>query len=122
MSHRITKTFRIEAAHFLPTAPEGHKCRRMHGHSFVVRVHVAGTLDASGWVVDYGVISRLFEPLYEQLDHRLLNDVPGLENPTSEHLATWVYDRLSNTLDGLWGVEVDETCTSSCLYAPSANG
>lgn len=118
MNHRITKTFRIEAAHFLPAAPEGHKCRRMHGHSFVVRIHVVGPLDASGWVVDFGVIARTFSPLHDALDHQLLNDVPGLENPTSELLAAWIYDRLCETLEGLWGVEVEETCTSSCLYAP----
>lgn len=113
----IFKEFRIEAAHLLPNVPEGHKCRRLHGHSFLIGVHVSGEVgEASGWVCDFADLSAAFTPLFDQLDHRYLNEVPGLENPTSEHLARWVWDRLAPELPGLSRVVVHETCTSGCEY------
>ncbi len=113
----IFKEFRIEAAHLLPNVPEGHKCRRLHGHSFLIGVHVAGEVGPeSGWVCDFADLSAAFAPLFDQLDHRFLNEVPGLENPTSEHLARWVWDRLAPELPGLSRVVVHETCTSGCEY------
>jgi 6-pyruvoyltetrahydropterin/6-carboxytetrahydropterin synthase len=116
----IFKEFRIEAAHHLPNVPEDHKCRRLHGHSFRISVHVEGPVGAStGWVRDFAEISAAVEPLVEQLDHRYLNEVPGLENPTSEHLAEWVWDRLLPALPELSRVVVHETCTSGCEYRGS---
>lgn len=113
----IYKQFQIEAAHLLPNVPPDHKCRRLHGHSFQIEVHVAGDLDpALGWVMDYADIKVAFQPLFDQLDHRYLNDIEGLENPTSENLAIWVWDRLIDPLPSLTKVVVKETCTSGCTY------
>jgi 6-pyruvoyltetrahydropterin/6-carboxytetrahydropterin synthase len=117
MRIRLAKSFSFEAAHFLPSFPEGHKCRRMHGHSFKVDVVVEGPLDpARGYLVDYGDIKRAVAPLHDELDHRLLNELPGLANPTSEMLAVWVWDRLRPVLPMLAEVIVHETCTSRCEY------
>ncbi len=113
----LTKTFTFEAAHRLPQVPEGHKCARLHGHSFSVSVYVAGPVDEnSGWVVDFGDIKAAMAPVLDQLDHHYLNEVVGLENPTSENLARWIWRRLKPTLPGLSGVAVNETQTSRCLY------
>lgn len=113
----IFKRFHIEAAHRLPNVPEGHKCARLHGHSFQIELHVGGEPDAhTGWIVDFADIKRAFAPLYDALDHRYLNDVPGLANPTSENLAIWIWDRLKPELPALSGVVVHETCTSGCIY------
>lgn len=113
----IFKIFTIEAAHRLPQVPPEHKCHRLHGHSFRIEVHVSGPVGAaSGWVLDFADIGRAFAPLYEQLDHHYLNDVPGLENPTSEHLARWIWQRLQPRLPQLSQVIVRETCTAGCIY------
>jgi 6-pyruvoyltetrahydropterin/6-carboxytetrahydropterin synthase len=113
----IHTEFRFEAAHRLPYVPEGHKCARMHGHSFRATVWVEGDLGAeSGWVMDFAELKAAFAPLHDQLDHRYLNEVDGLENPTSEILAIWIWDRLSPTVPGLARVDVQETCTSGCRY------
>lgn len=117
----ISKTFQLESAHWLPNVPEGHKCRRMHGHSFRVDVVVEGPLDPEqGWVMDFADISTAFAPLCEALDHRCLNEVDGLANPTSEHLACWIWDRLKPGLPQLSRIVVHETCTSRCAYTGSA--
>lgn len=108
---------RFEAAHYLPNLPEGHKCRRMHGHSFRVRVMLLGDrLGHEGWVEDFGVIKERLEPIRQQLDHYLLNEIPGLENPTSESLAAWLWPRVKKALPALSCIEVLETCTSGCRY------
>lgn len=113
----LTKEFGFEAAHWLPTFPEGHKCRRLHGHSFRVEVVVEGELDpAAGYLVDYGEIKAACEPLRKQLDHYCLNDIDGLQNPTSENLAIWLWQRLKPALPLLSAVVVHETCTSRCEY------
>ena len=113
----IFKEFSFEAAHRLPNVPEGHKCARLHGHSFHVRVTVAGELHpALGWVMDFGDLKAAFRPLHDALDHRYLNEIEGLENPTSEVLARWIWDRLHPALPGLASVEIRETCTSGCVY------
>jgi 6-pyruvoyltetrahydropterin/6-carboxytetrahydropterin synthase len=118
----IEKTFRIEAAHRLPRLPADHKCSRLHGHSFRVTVRVAGEVDPTlGWVVDYAEIKSAFAPLFDALDHRYLNEVPGLENPTSEVLAVWVWERLAPRLPGLTAVEIAETCTTRCVYRGEAS-
>jgi len=113
----IFKSFRIEAAHKLPFLPEGHKCARLHGHSFKVDVHVRGEVDeARGWVQDFAEISGAFRGLFDDLDHRYLNDIPGLENPTSERLAEYVWMRLKALIPGLCRVVIHETCTAGCAY------
>jgi 6-pyruvoyltetrahydropterin/6-carboxytetrahydropterin synthase len=113
----IYKTFHIEAAHRLPNVPEGHKCARLHGHSYRVEVHVGGEPDRElGWVVDFAEIKRVFEPVFAQLDHRYLNEIHGLENPTAEHLAAWIWQRLAPGLPGLVKIVVHETCTSGVIY------
>lgn len=115
---KIFKDFQFEAAHRLPNVPEGHKCARLHGHSFMVRLEVSGKVDEhSGWVQDFGDISKAFRPLYDRLDHYYLNEIEGLENPTSENLARWIWDRLKPKLQGLSVVMVRETCTSGCVYS-----
>lgn len=113
----IFKDFTLEAAHRLPNVPPGHKCARLHGHSFRVRLEVSGEPGAeTGWVMDFGDIKAAFLPLYEQLDHHYLNDIPGLENPTSERLSLWIWERLKPALPQLSAVTVHETCTSGCRY------
>jgi 6-pyruvoyltetrahydropterin/6-carboxytetrahydropterin synthase len=114
---RLSKSFHFEAAHDLPSFPEGHKCRRLHGHSFQFDVIVEGDLDpAKGYLIDYGDIQKAAEPVVHQLDHRYLNEIEGLSNPTSEILAIWIYDRLKKILPQLSAIIVRETCTSSCEY------
>jgi 6-pyruvoyltetrahydropterin/6-carboxytetrahydropterin synthase len=113
----IFKVFRIEAAHRLPNVPPGHKCARLHGHSFAVELSVSGEPGAdTGWVMDFAQIKQAFQPLYDQLDHHYLNDIAGLENPTSEQLAIWIWQRLKPALPQLSCVTVHETCTSGCRY------
>lgn len=113
----LRKTFQFEAAHLLPRLPENHKCRRLHGHSFQVEIVVSGDLDPKlGWVMDYADITKAFRPLWEQLDHYYLNEVPGLENPTSENVAVWIWQRLKPKLPLLSEVVVAETCTARCVY------
>lgn len=113
----IYKEFNFEAAHRLPNVPEGHKCARLHGHSFQVRLVVAGPVgERSGWVMDFGDIKSAFKPVWEQLDHHYLNDIPGLDNPTSENIARWIWQKLRPTLPQLVRVEIRETCTSGCIY------
>jgi 6-pyruvoyltetrahydropterin/6-carboxytetrahydropterin synthase len=113
----IFKAFTFEAAHRLPNVPEGHKCARLHGHSFQVELHVGGDVDAhTGWVMDFSDIKAAFRPLYDVLDHNYLNDIPGLENPTSEEIARWIWDRLRPALPGLSKVLIRETCTSGAVY------
>lgn len=114
----IWKEFTFEAAHLLPRVPEGHKCKRLHGHSYRVRVYVAGDVDPElGWIVDFADIKRVFEPIKKQLDHYYLNEIEGLENPTSEVLAKWIWIRLKPALPLLSKIEIGETCTSGCTYA-----
>lgn len=117
MRVRLSKTFHFEAAHELPTFPPGHKCRRLHGHSFRFDVVVEGEVDESlGYLIDYGQIKTAVEPLVRQLDHYYLNDIEGLSNPTSEVLARWIFRRIAPALPLLAAVVVYETCTSTCEY------
>jgi 6-pyruvoyltetrahydropterin/6-carboxytetrahydropterin synthase len=117
MKVSLVKTFGFEAAHWLPCFPDGHKCRRMHGHSFKVDVVVQGDIpEGSHYLMDYGLMKQAIRPIEEQLDHRCLNEVAGLENPTSEMIARWLWQRLKPALPLLSRIVVYETCTSRCEY------
>ena len=112
----IFKEFGFEAAHYLPNVPEGHKCARVHGHSYRVELHVSGPVGPdSGWVFDFADLSDAFAPIRDQLDHRMLNDVQGLSNPTCELLAIWIWQRLADSLP-LSSIVLRETATSGCVY------
>jgi 6-pyruvoyltetrahydropterin/6-carboxytetrahydropterin synthase len=114
----IFATFSFEAAHYLPHVPAGHKCGRMHGHNWTVEIHVTGELDKRGWVVDFYEIENAWKELvYARLDHRVLNDVPGLENPTTEIIGKWIYDNLVTQVDMEQGhVVVRETPSFGAIY------
>jgi 6-pyruvoyltetrahydropterin/6-carboxytetrahydropterin synthase len=113
----IFNVFPLESARRLPQLPAEHPCSRLHGHSFRVEVHVDGPLDEKlGWVLDFAEVEQAWAPVRAALDHRYLNDIPGLENPTSEHLAIWIWDRLKPALPGLSRIVVQETATSGCIY------
>ena len=116
----IFKIFTLEAAHRLPNVPEGHKCSRLHGHSFRVELHLDGPVDPhTGWVMDFSEVKNIFKPLYEQLDHHYLNDIEGLENPTSENLAIWIWNQTKPLIPLLSEVVVHETCTAGSKYRGS---
>lgn len=113
----LYKEFRFEAAHHLPNVPAGHKCGRLHGHSFRVEIHVDGPVDPhTGWVIDFADIKAAFKPILNRLDHFYLNEIEGLENPTSENIAIWIWRKLKPDLPLLSEVVVSETCTCGCAY------
>lgn len=117
MRTRLERSYRFEAAHFLPKVPPGHKCARMHGHTYNLEVIVEGEIDPErGWVMDFADIDEHVGPLVRMLDHQVLNEVDGLTNPTSELLAVWLWQRLTGGLPGLVEVVVCETPTSRCIY------
>lgn len=117
MRAQLERSYRFEAAHFLPKVPTGHKCARMHGHSYQVQVVIEGDVDPErGWVVDFAEIDEHAAPLVKRLDHQVLNEIEGLANPTSELLAAWWWERLAAALPGLREVAVSETPTSRCVY------
>lgn len=114
---KIFKEFSFEAAHRLPNVPTGHKCARLHGHSFTVRISVEGPVgEESGWVMDFADIGEAYSAIHQQLDHYYLNDIEGLENPTSENIARWIWQRLKPQLAQLSEIEIRETCTSACVF------
>lgn len=113
----IYKEFKFDAAHHLPMAEEGHKCRNLHGHTYKVAIYIKGKVDKEkGWVIDYGEIKKAFAPVLNELDHAYLNNIPGLENPTAENLAIWIWDILIPRLPALSKIVVNETDTSGCIY------
>jgi 6-pyruvoyltetrahydropterin/6-carboxytetrahydropterin synthase len=113
----IFKEFVFEAAHRLPHVPEGHKCARLHGHSFTAQIYVSGEVDRlTGWVLDFADIKAAFAPYYDLLDHHYLNEIDGLENPTSENIALWIWSKIAPLLPGLSKVVVKETCTTGAVY------
>ena len=117
MQTEIYKDFTFEAAHKLPNVPEGHKCGRLHGHSYHVRLHLSGKVNSSdGWFIDFADVKKVFKPIYNQLDHYYLNDIEGLENPTAENISKWIWDKLKPSLSELSAVELKETCTCGVVY------
>jgi len=117
MRARLTKQFRFEAAHTLPSLPENHKCRQMHGHSFKIEIHIEGEVDPEiGWIYDHKRISEAMNPLLEQLDHSYLNDIKGLESPTIEIMAAWFWKKIEAQLPGLVEIKIYETPTASCSF------
>lgn len=117
MKMELRKTFQFEAAHYLPHVPPAHKCRRLHGHSFQAEIVVTGEIDSKlGWVIDYADIAKVFHPIWHRLDHHYLNEIPGLENPTSENIALWIWQQLKPSLPQLTEVIIAETCTAQCCY------
>ena len=120
---RLVHEFRFEAAHRLPRVPEGHKCARLHGHSFKVEVAIFGDVNPeTGWLIDFGELYEIWRPLHDKLDHHYLNEIPGLENPTSEVLAKWIWDQLLPSLPVLEQVTLFETCDARCEYRGAAPG
>ncbi len=117
MRARLTKEFRFEAAHTLPSLPADHKCRQMHGHSFKVEIHIEGEVDpAIGWIYDHKAISEAMNPLLELMDHSYLNDIEGLESPTIELMAAWFWRKLAPQLPGLCEIVIFETPTARCSF------
>lgn len=115
--HKLCKTFSFEAAHRLPHVPPGHKCGRLHGHSYHLEIIIVGDMEPEhGWVMDFSEIKDPMAPILEILDHNYLNDIPGLENPTSENIAHWIWDRLKPELPLLDEIILSETTTSRCSY------
>ncbi len=114
----VFKAFSFEAAHRLVNLPAEHKCSRLHGHSFRVEIHVSGpVVPPEDWVMDFADIKAAFAPLHQVLDHHYLNEVEGLENPTSEVIAAWIWRRLKPGLPALSKIVLHETCTAGCIYS-----
>lgn len=117
MTTTIFKDFQFEAAHRLERVLSGHKCQKLHGHSFFVRLEITGEVNEySGWVMDFSDFKKKFKEIYDMLDHSYLNDIPGLNNPTSENLAKWIWDKMKPKLPELSAVMIKETCTAGCIY------
>lgn len=113
----IFKDFTFDAAHYLPNLPPTHKCASLHGHTYHLRVYAEGTPDeTSGWVIDFGEIKTIVKPILEQLDHKCLNNISGLENPTCELTAVWIWQQLKPNLKALSRIELKETPTSGVIY------
>lgn len=113
----IFNAFTFDAAHRLPNVPENYKCRRLHGHTFRVEIHVSDELDPEkGWIIDFGEIKEIVKPILDVLDHNYLNEIEGLENPTSENIAIWLWNRLKPKLPVLTKVIVQESCNSGAVY------
>lgn len=113
---KIFKEFTFEAAHKLPLVPKEHKCFNLHGHSFKVKITIDGPINEMGWVMDFSELKKICSPYIEQLDHSYLNEIEGLENPTSENIAIWLWARLKEPLKYLSSITVMETCNSGCEY------
>jgi 6-pyruvoyltetrahydropterin/6-carboxytetrahydropterin synthase len=114
----IYKEFSFDSAHFLPNVPEGHKCKNMHGHTYRLRVFIEGNIDPHlGWIMDFKELKDCIGPVIELLDHNLINNIEGLENPTAENITVWIWNRIRPKLPLLSRVELYETPTTGVLYA-----
>lgn len=112
----IYKQFTFDSAHFLPNVPAGHKCRAMHGHTYKLVIYVEGELQEAGWIIDFAEMKKIIKPIIDIVDHQLLNNIPGLENPTSELLAVWLWNKIKPHLPSLKKIELSETPTSGVIY------
>jgi 6-pyruvoyltetrahydropterin/6-carboxytetrahydropterin synthase len=113
----LYKEFTFDSAHFLPNVPDGHKCKNIHGHTYRLRVWLQGKPDPHfGWIIDFAELKKIIKPVVTQLDHKLMNDIPGLENPTCELIAVWIWDRLKPALPAMHRIELHETPTSGVIY------
>jgi 6-pyruvoyltetrahydropterin/6-carboxytetrahydropterin synthase len=113
---KLFKEFSFEAAHKLPLVDKNHKCFNLHGHSFKVKITIEGPVNELGWVMDFSDIKKFCQPIIEELDHKYLNEIDGLDNPTSENIAVWIWQRLIQKLPELSSIEIMETCNSGCEY------
>lgn len=118
MNFRLKHQFRLESARFLPKLPQGHPCRQVHGHSFLVTLHLKSQdlHPELEWMIDFNDLKKLADPLMKSLDHKLLNEVPGLTNPTSENLAEFIFKKLKPTVAFLERVSIQETPETECSY------
>ncbi len=117
MNVELVKEYRFESAHRLPHVPPGHKCARLHGHSFKFEIHVVGPVDdKTGWLVDFGDLDTIVMPIVERIDHHYLNEIEGLENPTSEVCVKWLFDRIKVGIPYLQAITFHETCDARCIY------
>lgn len=113
----IFHAFSFESARHLPHLPAEHPCSRLHGNTFLLRVAVTGPVrESEGWVMDFAEVSAAVEPVLAEIDHRHLNEIPGLENPTTEKICAWLWDRISNQLQGLSEIEIRENDTTGCSF------
>ena len=113
----IFKTFTFDAAHFLPNVPEGHKCKNLHGHTYKMTLFLEGEVDEEfGWVKDFGELKEVVQPILLQIDHRFLNEIEGLENPTCENFTIWIWNKLKPQLNELIKIELSETPTSGAIF------
>ena len=112
----IWKEFHFDAAHWLPRVPAGYKCGRMHGHTYGVRVWLHGPINGQGMIVDYAAIGKRVSAVLSLIDHRILNEIPGLGNPTTEILASWLFEQIKQDLPELFRIEVAESATTGCVY------
>ncbi|MER3499631.1 MAG: 6-carboxytetrahydropterin synthase QueD [Chitinophagaceae bacterium] len=116
----IYKEFSFDAAHFLPNVPKGHKCRQMHGHTYRVRIYVEGVVDEQlGWIIDFKVLKDTVKPVIDELDHVLLNNISGLENPTAENITIWLWKKIKPVLPPLSKIELKETGSTGVIYTDS---
>ncbi|MCA0427408.1 MAG: 6-carboxytetrahydropterin synthase QueD [Bacteroidetes bacterium] len=114
---QIFKQFTFDSAHFLPNVPDGHKCKEIHGHTYRVIFYFEGELNPElGWVMDFGDLKQVLEPTIKRIDHKLMNNIPGLENPTCERIAIWLWEQVKPSLPMLCKVELHETPTSGAVY------
>jgi 6-pyruvoyltetrahydropterin/6-carboxytetrahydropterin synthase len=113
----IYKEFSFDSAHFLPNVPEGHKCKNMHGHTYRLRVFLQGTPDPQlGWIMDFKELKDRVGPVIDRLDHKLINDIRGLENPTAENITVWIWQQIKPSLPQLNKIELYETPTTGVIY------
>lgn len=113
----IYKEFTFDSAHYLPNVPDGHKCKNMHGHTYRLKIWIEGVPDPEfGWVMDFAVLKDIVKPVVNQLDHKCMNDIPGLSNPTCELIAVWIWDQLKPQLTNMVKIELHETPTSGVIY------
>lgn len=106
MEQSITRRYSFEAAHFLPYVPDYHKCKRMHGHNYEIEVTVAGAVGSDGFIIDFWNLDKIVHPIIEAVDHRVLNEIPGLENPTAENISVWFAGQLSPMVKKIQGSTV----------------